>query len=62
MRTTLRLFATLVVACLALPLAALTAAAREPAPPEARFDYLVRDDFFAGLAGDTARLERVLQH
>ena len=27
----------------------------------ARFDYLVREDFFAGIAGDDARLDRAMQ-
>jgi hypothetical protein len=34
-------------------------AGQSPAPE--RFDYVVRDDFFAGLAGDTARLERSMK-
>jgi hypothetical protein len=29
--------------------------------PPARFDYVVRDDFFAGLRGDTARLDRAMK-
>lgn len=35
-------------------------AAGQSAAPE-RFDYVVRDDFFAGLTGDTARLERAMK-
>jgi tetratricopeptide (TPR) repeat protein len=35
------------------------AAGQSPAPE--RFDYVVRDDFFAGLRGDTARLERAMK-
>ena len=30
-------------------------------PAAARFDYVVRDDFFAGLRGDTARLDRAMK-
>ena len=30
-------------------------------PSAERFDYVVRDDFFAGLRGDTARLERAMK-
>jgi tetratricopeptide (TPR) repeat protein len=30
-------------------------------PPTQRFDYLVRGDFFAGFAGDQARLEKGMQ-
>ncbi len=29
--------------------------------PPMRFDHVVRDDFFAGLRGDTARLEKVMK-
>jgi tetratricopeptide (TPR) repeat protein len=29
--------------------------------PPARFDYVVRDDFFAGLRGDTVRLDRAMK-
>ena len=36
-----------------------TAAGQSPAP--ARFDYVIRDDFFAGLRGDAARLERAMK-
>lgn len=35
-----------------------TALQSAPAPP--RFDYLVRADFFAGIAGDQARLDKVI--
>ena len=35
------------------------AAGQAPAPE--RFDYVVRDDFFAGLRGDTARLARAMK-
>ena len=31
------------------------------APAAERFDYVVRDDFFAGLRGDSARLERAMK-
>jgi tetratricopeptide (TPR) repeat protein len=31
------------------------------APAVERFDYVVRDDFFAGLRGDTARLDRAMK-
>src|SRR5712692_3682181 len=34
-------------------------AGQSPAP--ARFDYVIRDDFFAGLRGDTARLDRAMK-
>ena len=44
----------LVSAVVALPLA------QEPAPRPQRFDYLVRADFFAGAAGDDARLQKVI--
>ena len=50
------------VAVLAL-LSAVTpweAAGQSPAAPE-RFDYVVRDDFFAGLRGDAARLARAMK-
>ena len=30
-------------------------------PAAERFDYVVRDDFFAGLRGDTARLDRAMK-
>jgi len=30
-------------------------------PTAERFDYVVRDDFFAGLRGDTARLDRAMK-
>jgi tetratricopeptide (TPR) repeat protein len=36
------------------------AVAQEPAARPQRFDYLVRADFFAGAAGDTARLQNVI--
>jgi tetratricopeptide (TPR) repeat protein len=36
------------------------AAAQEPAPRPQRFDYIVRADFFAGAAGDEARLQKVI--
>lgn len=38
-------------------LIALVLSAAQPAPSQ-RFDYLVRGDFFAGMAGDEARLQR----
>jgi tetratricopeptide (TPR) repeat protein len=37
------------------------AAAQDAAVKPQRFDYLVRGDFFAGIAGDEARLARVLE-
>jgi tetratricopeptide (TPR) repeat protein len=42
--------------------AALLAQAVQPAPQPAvqRFDYLVRADFFAGAAGDAARLQKAI--
>ena len=41
---------------------ALTVAAGQPAaqPSAQRFDYLVRGDFFAGVAGDEARLNKAI--
>ncbi|HJZ77496.1 MAG TPA: hypothetical protein VKE51_37460 [Vicinamibacterales bacterium] len=36
------------------------AAGQEPAANAPRFDYLVRADFFAGAAGDGARLQKVI--
>ena len=35
------------------------AVVQEPAARPQRFDYLVRADFFAGAAGDEARLQKV---
>ena len=35
--------------------------AQAPAPGQQRFDYLVRADFFAGLAGDDARMQKALE-
>jgi tetratricopeptide (TPR) repeat protein len=40
-------------------LAFVLAAAQAPSAPQ-RFDYLVRADFFAGIAGDEARLQRAI--
>jgi tetratricopeptide (TPR) repeat protein len=40
--------------------AAVVAAAQEPRD-ESRFDVLVREDFFAGVAGDTAALDRAMR-
>lgn len=37
------------------------AVAQEPAAKPQRFDYLVRADFFAGAAGDEARLQKVIE-
>jgi tetratricopeptide (TPR) repeat protein len=51
-----RLFLAAEAAILAL---AVMAAQGLPQTPQ-RFDYLVRDDFFAGVAGDDARLQRVM--
>jgi len=47
-------FTWLMSAAMALP------AAQEPAAKPPRFDYLVRADFFAGAAGDEARLQQVV--
>jgi tetratricopeptide (TPR) repeat protein len=51
-----------------LALAVMTAQALPPSPPGApppppaqRFDFLVRADFFAGVAGDDARLQRAME-
>jgi len=35
-------------------------ASQAPKAPAQRFDYLVRADFFAGVAGDTARLQKAI--
>jgi hypothetical protein len=42
-------------------LALLEVMAPWDAAGQARFDYLVRDDFFAGLRGDVARLDRAMK-
>src|SRR5581483_5368385 len=42
----------------ALALALGLAAQAVPAPTGQRFDFLVRSDFFAGFAGDDARLQK----
>jgi len=39
----------------------LALAAQNPAPASQRFDYLVRADFFAGVAGDEARLDKAIE-
>src|SRR6185295_7500967 len=39
---------------------AISGAQAAPAAPAERFDYLVRADFFAGAAGNEARLKKVL--
>src|SRR5581483_7173988 len=39
---------------------ALALAGQPPAAPAQRFDYLVRGDFFAGAAGDPARLQKAI--
>ena len=44
-----------------LAAAALTLTAMQAAPAPQRFDYLVRADFFAGAAGDEARLAHVTE-
>jgi tetratricopeptide (TPR) repeat protein len=41
--------------------AALTLSAAQSPAPQQRFDYLVRADFFAGAAGDDARLAHVME-
>jgi len=42
-------------------IATIAAAVQTPAPPPAqRFDYQVRADFFAGAAGDDARLQKAI--
>ena len=40
---------------------AFTAATQSAPAAQQRFDYLVRADFFAGIAGDEARLARVIE-
>src|SRR5262245_24800304 len=55
MTATMTLVTWLVSAAVALPVAQDQTAAR----PQ-RFDYLVRADFFAGAAGDDARLQKVI--
>jgi len=52
-------FITLVLAWL-IAAAAAFAATQDPAARPQRFDYLVRADFFAGIAGDEARLQKVI--
>jgi tetratricopeptide (TPR) repeat protein len=54
MRFITTVFTWLIAAAVALP------AAQEPADRPQRFDYLVRADFFAGAAGDEARLQKVI--
>lgn len=49
----------LVAAASLLMLLEVVASGQSPAP--ARFDYVVRDDFFAGLRGDVARLDRAMK-
>ena len=39
----------------------LSVGASPPASPTIRFDEVIRDDFFAGLAGDQARLDQAMQ-
>jgi tetratricopeptide (TPR) repeat protein len=39
----------------------LALAAQNPTPASQRFDYLVRADFFAGVAGDEARLDKAIE-
>jgi tetratricopeptide (TPR) repeat protein len=41
--------------------AAVTVAAQDAPAGSQRFDYLVRADFFAGAAGDEARLQKVIE-
>jgi hypothetical protein len=43
-----------------LACAYLTVAVVSAQPPSARFDALVREDFFAGMTGDTARFDRAM--
>ena len=38
--------------------ALMLSAAQAPAAGQQRFDYLVRADFFAGIAGDEARMKK----
>ncbi len=38
----------------------LALAVQSPTPASQRFDYLVRADFFAGVAGDEARLNKAI--
>ena len=42
-------------------LGAAQAPAQSARPPADRFDYLVRADFFAGIAGDSARLDKAIE-
>lgn len=49
------------VAVLALLNAVTPWEAAGQSPAAERFDYVVRDDFFAGLRGDNARLERAMK-
>src|SRR5947207_15361062 len=50
----------LVTFVIALVVAAGQAAQQPPQAPVQRFDYLVRGDFFAGAAGDQARLKKAI--
>src|SRR5947207_6646490 len=50
----------LVTFVIALVVAAGQAAQQPPQAPVQRFDYLVRADFFAGTAGDEARLKKAI--
>src|SRR4051794_15028355 len=52
------LFTTVFTALISAAVA--VSAAQEPAARSQRFDYLVRADFFAGAAGDEARLQKVI--
>jgi len=51
-------FITTILTWLAAAVVALVSAQDAPTPQ--RFDYLVRADFFAGMAGDEARLQKVV--
>ena len=49
-------------ACVAFSSAVLIAASSQNQAPETRLDLIVRADFFAGMFGDTARLDRGMRY
>lgn len=52
----------LIVAALVCGAILIRASAAQPPVQEPRFDDLVRDDFFAGMMGDVARLNRAMKY
>src|SRR5262245_9337134 len=57
---TLSLLVTALAVVVLLEIVTLSGAAGQ-SPAAERFDYVVRDDFFAGLRGDVARLDRAMK-